>query len=102
LCVGIISIFADCNCEKDYSKKKESKFIEPFPAGTQKVPYVRDELTTNNNLEEGRSDTAESNNNNYNNEKNDIIQVDIVQKEDDEYTQEKTATANPYDVPEDF
>jgi hypothetical protein len=25
-----------------------------------------------------------------------------VQKEDDEYTQEKTATANPYDVPEDF
>jgi len=91
-------MFADCKLDKEY--KKESKFIQPFPAGTEKVPYVRED-SNSNTTEEHRDDcTTENSSNNDEGAKNDIIQVQISQPDED--FKEEKVQSNPYDLPEDF
>ncbi len=115
--MGIIGIFADCKCEKD-SKDKPTKFIEPFPPGTEKapyVPYIKEENSTGNansevlkaeNFEERVEDTCE-NLNEKTDEKN-IIQIQVQLDEgktEAKYFPQKQQVAvavNPYDIPDDF
>ncbi len=105
--VGIISIFADCKCGKAEDNKL-SKFIEPFPPGTEKVPYIRDEVSTTNTHREYTTEknTDVQENYNTNNDKN-VIQVQLGERHESPNTQPQekpveAVTINPYDIPDDF
>lgn len=99
--VGIVSIFADCTVVKD-KDTPENKFIQPFPPGTQKVPYVRED-TNMTSEETGRESNMENTRNNDLNIKSDIIEVKESHSTTEEYNQDDMKVkSNPYDLPEDF
>lgn len=120
----MIAIFADCNCDKDSKKssKKRREFIEPFPIGTEKVPYVcQDIINTQTGLEEGLK--IEENENNHcrtdsSPDKN-IIQLEMLETPENENNyntydisdnnynnnfnnNDNNIQINPYDIPDDF
>jgi hypothetical protein len=96
LSVGIISIFCDFKCDTK-EEKKDKNYVEPFPVGTQKVAYVRDDISSSQILEKEKFDSGE--NITTNTDKCDIIYINTETQLD--YQEEKIAV-NPYDLPEDF
>jgi len=92
--VGILCIFADC---KRDSKKKDSKFVVPFPPGTKKVPYVRDDLSINTS-EDIKAENIKIKYTTETSDKSDTIQI---QDPTQQQKHDKIST-NPYDLPEDF
>lgn len=102
--VGIICIFADIKCDKEY--KKGNNYVDPFPPGTEKVPYIKQEITSNNITTE-QSNTEDNDRRDTNSaclEKENTIEIKNKEEATQEYNKSKevVVNSNPYDIPDDF
>lgn len=103
LFVGIVGLFADCKLDKE---NKNSKFIQPFPPGTKKVPYVRDDLAITSERQDYGADveikietsikTDTTTNSGVSPEKSQVDNLYVKTASQDK------RSANPYDIPDDF
>lgn len=93
LFTGIISIVLDCKFDR------EKKSILAFPIGTEKVPYVREDLEStserDNKQTELNSKKLELNPQSENNFNNCTDGCNVV-------STDTPIKSNPYDIPDDF
>jgi len=103
LFVGILGLFADCKLDKE---NKNSNFIQPFPPGTKKVPYLRDDLASTSERQDYGADveikiepsikTDTTTDSGVNSEKSTVDNIYVKTASQDK------SNANPYDIPDDF
>lgn len=104
LFVGTISIV--CDCSFNSGRKISSKFVQPFPPGTEKVAYIRQDLSVegdNNDNYRVNTESPLSNNDGLDIKDGREIKINNDMDLDRNDKQEAIIPSNnPYDIPDDF